>query len=50
MYLLNQGIIIKEIPTYGGWIEIDSPKDIQAAETSGRLKLLDNDLKKFNMI
>lgn len=50
MYLLNQGIIIKEIPTYGGWIEIDTPKDIQAAEISGRLKLLDNDLKKLDII
>jgi choline kinase len=50
MYLVNQGIVIKEIPTYGGWIEIDSPKDVQAAEISGRLKLLDDDLKNLNII
>ena len=44
-YLINQDIHVREIPTYGGWVEIDSPEDIIAAKKSGRLKFLDENIK-----
>ena len=53
-YLINKDLNIKEIPTHGGWIEIDSPSDVDAAKKSGRLSMIDKDIqkimKKNNMI
>ena len=46
-YLINNGIQIKEIPVNGGWIEIDNPSDVDAAKKSGRLSVIDNDIKKI---
>lgn len=47
--ILIKGLIkIKAIPTFGGWVEIDTPKDINVAKKSGRLKIIENsyELKK----
>ena len=47
-YLINKRLKIKEIPVNGGWIEIDNPRDIVAAKKSGRLSIIDRDIKKIN--
>jgi len=46
-YLINDGILIKEIPISGNWIEIDNPADVNAAKKSGRLSIIDRDIKKI---
>ena len=46
-YLINEDIKITEIPTNGGWIEIDNPSDVNAAKISGRLSIIDKDIKRI---
>ena len=42
--LIKDLINIKAIPTFGGWIEIDNPNDINVAQNSGRLKMIEEHL------
>ena len=42
--LIKDFINIKAIPTFGGWIEIDNPNDINVAQNSGRLKMIEEHL------
>jgi L-glutamine-phosphate cytidylyltransferase len=46
-YLIDKDLDIKEISTHGGWIEIDSPSDVDAAKKSGRLSIIDKDIKRI---
>lgn len=46
-YLINKDIKIKEIPINGDWIEIDNPSDVYAAKKSGRLSIIDKDIKRI---
>ena len=42
--LIKDLINIKAIPTFGGWIEIDNPNDINVAQNSSRLKMIEEHL------
>ena len=42
--LINEGVQIKPVFVNGGWIEIDNPKDINAAIETGRLQNIDDEL------
>ena len=46
-HLIDEGLYIKEIPTNGGWIEIDNSRDVYAAQISGRLSIIDNDIQRI---
>lgn len=42
--LIIDKVILKAIPTNGGWVEIDTPKDIESAKISGRLDIIENSI------
>ena len=44
-HLIVKKVVIKAIPTYGGWVEIDTPQDIESAKMSGRLDIIENSMK-----
>ena len=44
--LINEGFRIKPVFVDNSWIEIDTPKDIDVAVSSGRIDTIDRELKK----